>query len=201
MGKRSGRRRTAPWTQQPPCAPSRDASDVCMLCGMCCDGTLFGGAVVEDGESEHVVSLGLEIHRREDGSQAFLHPCPRFTKGCCGVYEQRPQVCRDYNCGLLPEYEAGRISLDDCTDVIESMRSLTRYIEEGLAMSPGSYNERTMRERLAVIRPQDDPHAHEPLLVALDRFQRMAISYFGRQPVPADVAEAAADAAQAVPLP
>ena len=73
-------------------------SDLCVSCGMCCDGTLFGAAFVRD-EADRIIAedLGLKILDIK-GKLFFSLPCHHFSS-CCSIYEKnRPQTCSSFFC-------------------------------------------------------------------------------------------------------
>jgi uncharacterized protein len=154
--------------------------DVCSFCGMCCDGTLFDWGKLRSDEVAHAEAIGLVVRRQRDGAPGFDQPCAQFQNGCCAVYEQAPSVCRSYECRLLPEAAAGRMSMDDCLDVIQMMRSVTQRIEESIGVPPGWFNASALHRFLDETRPQDRAAEYQPLLSALARFNELAAEYFGK---------------------
>ena len=172
-------------TVGPPKEPTgdRNAADVCMKCGMCCDGTLFGGALIADNEIEHVTALSLTVKRRADGVATFVQPCPAFLDGCCSVYERRPTVCRSYNCKLLPEYIAGRMSIDDCVDMIEVVRGLTRWLEEAMEIPLGSFSAARLQIYVNEHPVEQWMGTNQALMAAARRLAQLITTYFGGTPL------------------
>jgi len=85
--------------------------NICLGCGLCCDGTLFSYVeLCEADRAEEVARSGLTLHR-VDGKLRFPQPCSASQEGCCTVYEKRPQACRDYRCTLRVEYDEGKVSV------------------------------------------------------------------------------------------
>jgi len=174
----------------------RDGGDLCLECGLCCDGTLFSNIVLDVGEEEYVGSLGLEVHVRDDKPSA-PQPCPAFVDGCCSLYEVgRPHTCHTYACALLRGYQGGGAERDDCLAVIRLVRSLAREMEDELGLAPGGYNRALVGDHLERERPHDDPEAHGAFLVAFHRLMAFGIKYFGYAPRP--VEQAAADAGESL---
>ena len=75
-------------------------SDLCVACGMCCDGTMFTNVVANDAELVQMSFLGAETKVKEE-KQFFLQPCPAHINGSCSIYETRPRTCVGYKCALL----------------------------------------------------------------------------------------------------
>ena len=71
--------------------------DLCISCGLCCDGSLFWAVPVGP---EEVVPVPLDPERR------LRQPCPRFD-GRCTVYAERPAGCRSFDCRVLQTLRAG----------------------------------------------------------------------------------------------
>lgn len=89
-------------------------SELCLICGKCCMSmTFFGGEVDEDSRDEiywmelhglkiqYVQKRGrteyyFTIPKRCDALQEIKTPSGA-TNYVCGVYETRPQMCRDYD--------------------------------------------------------------------------------------------------------
>lgn len=101
---------------------SQPAGAICLDCGICCDGTLHGHTIVRTEDEDVVRALGLEIVE-EQGKRQFDQPCAHFC-GTCGVYENRPPVCRRYRCALLKRVEAGDLSADEADDRIKTALKL-----------------------------------------------------------------------------
>ncbi len=80
----------------------KEVSDICVACGMCCDGTLFGKANLSNeqfnDDYENVLKardLNMNVFE-ENGKYFFKQPCHLFNT-CCTVYNQvRPRVCGTY---------------------------------------------------------------------------------------------------------
>ncbi len=87
------------------------SSDLCVSCGMCCDGTLFTYADLLDGEKVRVDMLGIPTGTHKKSGKDYLHlPCPKFDGGCCSVYANRPQICQRYLCDLTRGVLNGSVS-------------------------------------------------------------------------------------------
>jgi len=115
-----------------PSGPSelRTASEaLCVRCGFCCDGTLFGHVPVSDDEAPSLPAP-LAAVEREGGKTrlAFLQPCAAF-RAQCTVYEARPKTCRTYRCELLKAVEAGTHAAEDAAAIIARVHERREAIE------------------------------------------------------------------------
>ena len=70
------------------------------VCGLCCDGTLFGRVRVGGAEAERARRHGLVVLDRDDGASHLVQPCAALDGTCCRIYTDRPDTCRRYHCDL-----------------------------------------------------------------------------------------------------
>lgn len=132
-------------TSRPPTTSSPAAQSLCLSCGLCCDGTLFGSVELQlADDAESLRELGLKISTR--GKPRFPQPCSALgSDGCCHVYKERPQLCRAFECALLQSVQRGRIEPVVAARIIRRTRqragevwSLLRELgetREGLALA------------------------------------------------------------------
>jgi Fe-S-cluster containining protein len=106
-------------------------SELCLQCGKCCMSMTFSGGVVDDDARDEIHWMELhglkidyvEILGRKGPVREYYFTIPkrcdalRETDGVftCGVYETRPQMCRDYD-GRLD----GPLGVADCLWRLES---------------------------------------------------------------------------------
>jgi uncharacterized protein len=194
MARRSQSKRGGRATREP---QARDGSDLCLQCGLCCDGTVFSDISLLDEEEDFVVSLGLHPSRGAGKQLLAPQPCPAFVDGCCSLYTRgRPQTCHTYACGLLRGYTEGTATLDDALGVVRLVRSLAHELEDEMGLPLGGYNRARVRAHLDEVRPHDHPQGNETFLVAFHRLMGLGVKYFEYAPRPEE--EAAAEAGGAV---
>ena len=98
-------------------------SDLCVACGMCCDGTMFGNVVCSKEEAEYMKSLGLETKKKDNQiNHVFLEPCPLHVNGSCSIYETRPQTCSGYKCALLKRVLRNEITPEQAMKKVERVK-------------------------------------------------------------------------------
>ena len=90
--------------------------DLCLDCGLCCDGTLFSSVDVAPGEAEGlpVVAEGRKLK--------VLQPCPAHD-GRCSVYADRPRSCREFSCVPLDAVESGAMTLAEATGLLRRAKA------------------------------------------------------------------------------
>ncbi len=106
------------------------SSSLCLACGLCCDGTLIGFVQVSYEEKSAVKKI-MEIEE-EQGNGFFLQPCKKYCNGCT-VYEDRPEQCGLFKCGLLNAVEQKELAFNSALDLIEEVKQKKQVIEAGIA--------------------------------------------------------------------
>jgi hypothetical protein len=91
----------------------KTGEQLCLACGLCCDGTLFGHVRIGPGDQpEKLRALGLPVaaSRAKTPLVRSLQPCAALCADrTCRLYADRPQQCRNFECGVFKALRAGRI--------------------------------------------------------------------------------------------
>jgi len=134
------------------------AARLCAACGMCCNGVLFHGMVVQPGDSLRALAAkGLRAKRR-DGELQFLQPCPAHADNCCRIYAERPKRCRVFTCRQLEGVLKGEIPEDAAMEKIHEARRRSDQVRELLKMLGDERTNRPLATRCAgVFTPPLDP--------------------------------------------
>jgi uncharacterized protein len=115
---------------------------LCLCCGICCDGVLFGDVRIPDpGEARRLSAAGLPVRQRRMGSSTgacLQQPCPALGKdNVCGVYRQRPTRCRQFECALFKQLLSGATTLPQAKRIVrgtldqaEGVKDLLRFLGE-----------------------------------------------------------------------
>ena len=104
-----------------------DSTNICLSCGLCCDGTLIGFVELVEEELPKLNQL-MEIES-VNKKGFFLQPCKRFCNGCT-IYTQRPKQCASYKCGLLKSVEQNTIHFDLAVETILKVKQKKKSIEQ-----------------------------------------------------------------------
>jgi hypothetical protein len=89
------------------------AEQLCLACGLCCDGTLFANVRLGPGDdAKRLKALGLPVTttRTRPPVTLFRQPCAALCADrTCRAYADRPGQCRAFECGVFQDATAGRI--------------------------------------------------------------------------------------------
>ncbi|MBI1178201.1 hypothetical protein GC207_12270 [bacterium] len=102
---------------------------LCSQCGLCCDGVLFADVKLQsDEDADFLKQAGLPIRRR--GTLCgFSQPCPALRNdGRCEIYQHRPSMCRQFECGVLKEFLAGTVTETAALREIRKAKRLARKV-------------------------------------------------------------------------
>jgi Fe-S-cluster containining protein len=106
-----------------------DSSNICLSCGLCCDGTLIG-FVELDREEIPALKKVMDI-KDENGHGFFLQPCSSFCDGCT-VYSERPRHCASFKCELLKSVEQKNLEFDLAVETIKVVKQKKIAMENTL---------------------------------------------------------------------
>ncbi len=130
---------------------SDKGGELCLRCGLCCDGTLFSHVPLEPEEVEGVRALGLDVDLPEEGEASMRQHCSALCGTRCTIYEARPDACKRYRCHLLVTLEEDEVSLEDALLVLDKARQLLGQLDAALdaAGADAPSGSVTQRARLA----------------------------------------------------
>jgi hypothetical protein len=121
-------------------------SSLCLDCGLCCDGTLFEATALVEGEEGRLLTERRAVFITEKGTRRFQQPCPAHVGGICAIYDERPEVCRDFRCSLLTAVDSGDIDVAAARSVIARAVELRDTARPGLvALLQSSMSDPTAR--------------------------------------------------------
>jgi Fe-S-cluster containining protein len=110
--------------------------ELCLRCGLCCNGVLFADVRLKAGDGpERLRHAGINV-RKQGKSCRFPQPCAALeSDGRCKVYEVRPTMCRQFECGVLGETLAGRMSSAQALGWIRKAKRFASEVERLLVAS------------------------------------------------------------------
>ena len=110
-----------------------ESGNVCLSCGLCCDGTIIG-FVQLDGDELSALKELMDIEESSNKG-VFLQPCNNYCDGC-NIYSQRPKQCASFKCRLLKSVEKKELDFDSAIDVISLVKQKKSAIEKQLTTLP-----------------------------------------------------------------
>ena len=123
---------------------------LCTRCGLCCDGSLFADVeLAGPAEAAGLEAMGLEIEDDDAGRGLLVQPCGALQGRRCGIYLQRPECCRTFECRLLQDVRRGAVTVTRAREhIAEALKRIGRARE--LAMELGQCDGRLpLNERCA----------------------------------------------------
>lgn len=120
--------------------------EICIKCGMCCDGTLFNHAVLQKGEKKSLPPLIAKRYMLTDTGEVFKLPCPYFDKKCTIYDQEKPDVCSSFRCELLKNLSKEKTTKANATQIVENAMDLrseifTMYEKAYKIMEPISFRD------------------------------------------------------------
>lgn len=104
----------------------KSAEQLCLACGLCCDGTLFDLVKLEAGDNEaklQALGLPVSVSRGKTPIARFPQPCAALCEDrTCQVYRDRPWQCRIFECGVFKDAKAGRITFAAALRLVQKAR-------------------------------------------------------------------------------
>ncbi|WP_210465768.1 YkgJ family cysteine cluster protein [Rufibacter roseolus] len=108
-----------------------DSTNICLSCGLCCDGTVIG--FVQVGCEELPLLRDVIDIENTNGDGFFLQPCKKYCDGCT-IYSRRPKQCASFECGILKSIEKQELDFDSALDIINVVKQKKFTIERELAV-------------------------------------------------------------------
>jgi Fe-S-cluster containining protein len=104
----------------------KSSEQLCRACGLCCDGTLFDLVKLEQGDDAgklKALGLPVSVSRGKTPVARFPQPCSALCADrTCRLYANRPWQCRTFECQLLKDANAGRITFAAALPVVQQAR-------------------------------------------------------------------------------
>lgn len=161
-----------------------ESSNLCLSCGLCCDGTLIGFVELNHEELPALRKL-MEIED-ESNHGFFLQPCNKYCNGCT-IYADRPTRCESFKCKLLTSVEQMTLDSTAARERIFAVRQLKISIEQKLAIlkvelnSPSFYFK--MIELKKLFKKKETASSltrdQQALILDIDQLDQLLLKEFG----------------------
>ena len=135
-------------------------SDLCVSCGMCCDGTFLDWApVLPDDDLRGLQRVGHPVQQSDERGDHFALPCPALVDTCCTVYGHRPSICSTYRCALLEAFARDDVDGPAALGIIESTLEVRDRVRIGIARRLDSSVPRSLSSAYAALTALHDGSA------------------------------------------
>jgi Fe-S-cluster containining protein len=104
------------------------ASRVCLRCGMCCNGVLFGSVRLDAGEAGRV-QRALSSQPEGEGECRLRQPCVALADGHCTIYGDRPRRCREFDCRQIQLLAARQVDEEEVLQLIDEVKARVARVE------------------------------------------------------------------------
>lgn len=103
---------------------------LCLSCGLCCDGTLFRDVELQPGDdAAKLRALGLPIPRSARRVPRFAQPCAALCADLrCRVYADRPARCRQFECAVFKAVASGEVEPPAALKTIRQTRQMAEKV-------------------------------------------------------------------------
>ena len=185
----------------PGCWGVTSSEQLCLACGLCCDGTLFDGVQLEPGDdAKRLKALGLPVafSRARKPVARFSQPCSALCADrTCRLYADRPRQCRIFECGVFKENQAGRLGFAAALRQVTKARRLADKVRKLLLQLGDTEEQRALGERFFRMqcRMEEKPAdaaalaTFADLSLAVHRLKLLAHArFYTRPPTPAEEA-------------
>jgi hypothetical protein len=151
--------------------------ELCLACGLCCDGTLFDGVKLEPGDdAARLRALGLPVKfaRARKPVGRFAQPCAALCADrTCRVYAERPGQCRTFECGVFKKAKAGELDPATALRLVRRGRRLGDRVRKLLRQLGDTDEHRALGERF--FRMQCRMEEEKPDAAALALFADLSL--------------------------
>lgn len=133
-------------------------SRLCLSCGLCCDGTVYGFAIIREDEIEDADRIGMQVMRTVTNAPSFVMGCHYLDGACCTRYDQwRPSICGEYFCRVQIRARKAELTEDEAFGRIAEARRLADQVRELLPPHVPMSQARHYFKRLAAKQPNLTP--------------------------------------------
>lgn len=109
-----------------------DSLNICLPCGLCCDGILIGYVALFKDEIPAIRKI--KKIEEENGEGFFLQPCENNKCDGCNIYANRPKHCASFKCGLLKSVEQEKTDYNLALEIINEVKQKQALIEKKIIL-------------------------------------------------------------------
>jgi hypothetical protein len=165
-----------------------DEQNICVMCGFCCDGTLFLHACLEPGErgTGFLPFWIQENSFTESDKDYFRLPCHYFSEKCTIYDRKRAYVCGSFRCQLLKDFAEGKIFVSDAAEIVREAMQIRKELLDQYKNISGNSRDTNFRQLLvelgktqkAATDKESTGMEYEMLLARSNIFEALLIKHF-----------------------
>lgn len=144
---------------------------LCLACGLCCDGSLFDGVQLEPTEAPgrfKALGLAVKISRGRNPVARFPQPCTALCADrTCRLYADRPHQCRIFECGVYKATRAGRTTPAAALKLVQRARRQADRVRSLLRALGDADEHRALGERFHRMQCRMEEERADPAALAL----------------------------------
>lgn len=152
--------------------------ELCLACGLCCDGTLFDTVRLQPGDDAaplKAAGLPLTVTRARPPTTFFPQPCAALCADrTCRVYAQRPTQCRTYECMVYKDAQDGRIDPAAALRLVKRARRQADRVRKLLRDMGDSDEQRSLGERFHRMQCRMEENPGDP--ATLEKFADLSLA-------------------------
>lgn len=144
---------------------------LCLACGLCCDGTLFDHVVLQPGDdAKRLKSLDLPVtlSRGKEPVARLPQPCAALCADrTCRAYAHRPKQCRTYECMVFQDARSGRLEHAAALRLVRRARRQADRVRQLLRRLGDADEQRSLGERFHRMQERMEAPAPDETTLAL----------------------------------
>jgi uncharacterized protein len=113
-------------------------SELCLRCGLCCDGSLFDHVALTEAEAQALIERDVAVGLKGDSRYVIEQRCSALEGTCCKAYEARPHGCRVYECLLATSLKTNEVSFDEAAQIVDEALDRIRALDAVLPNGEGA---------------------------------------------------------------
>ena len=159
---------------------------ICVICGFCCDGTLFAHAVLQPGEKGNLPEYMERSYFKNEKGEYFKLPCEYFDEKCSIYDQKKAQICSAFRCQLLKDFSKKKITQGNAKKLVKNAKDQRNEIlalSEKVLHTPENIPFRKLLLELRDInnarKENDHPNPELEILIArCNIFEALLLRYF-----------------------
>ena len=160
-----------------------ESLNVCLSCGLCCDGTVIG--FVQLDRSEFLALKDIMELEEGNGEGLFLMPCSNLGKAGCTIYSKRPKQCAKFECGLLKAIDQKELQINSAIETINTVKRKKEDIQNEIIalkieLNSNSFYFKMIELRKLLLKPTFVlTKKHQTLMLEIELLDQILASKFG----------------------